>query len=60
MKMKDRIRKAEHRFWKTDYLNTNVKIIDKEESIAESNYYWVVKTITRYLKKQGGNSNEPL
>lgn len=29
MKMKDRIRKAEHRFWKTDYLNTNVKIIDK-------------------------------
>ena len=29
MKMKDRIRKTEHRFWKTDYLNTNVKIIDK-------------------------------
>ena len=35
MKMKDRIRKTEHRFWKTDYLNTDVKVIKKRKEYCK-------------------------
>jgi len=35
MKMKDIIRKAEHRFWKTDYLNTDIKVIKKRKEYCK-------------------------
>tara|TARA_R100001510_G_C7614280_1_gene176930 strand:- start:305 stop:478 length:174 start_codon:yes stop_codon:yes gene_type:complete len=35
MKMKDIIKKTEHRFWKTDYLNTDVKVIKKRKEYCK-------------------------